>query len=265
MKNLEELARLAIAGDKGAVANLVSELQDDVYALAIRMLWHPQDAEDATQEILIRIVTRLSQFDFKSRLKTWAFRVASNALLDFKKTPFEQQKLNFDAFADDLAHGVVDEGPPAHERSVLTEEVKIGCTLGMLQCLDRPQRLAYVLGEIFEFSAPEAAEALGLEPDAFRKRLQRAREAVEAFTRSHCGLVGSSAVCQCNKRVTTAIRLGRVQPGQPLFAKSPSAFAETRELIARVEKVRQVVELHRNAAPRKSATDFAQLIAQSLG
>ena len=40
--------------------------QDDIYRLTLRMLWNREDAEDATQEILVRIVTRLSQFGFRS-------------------------------------------------------------------------------------------------------------------------------------------------------------------------------------------------------
>src|SRR5690349_23737072 len=149
---LEELARRAVGGDRDAVAAVVRALQGDIHALALRMLWQPEDAEDATQEILVRVVTRLGQFDFQSRLKTWVYRVATNYLLDVKKSCVERQKLNFVAFADDLKEGLSSDGPLEHERALLTEEVKIGCTLGLLQCLDRPHRLAYVLGEIFDWS-----------------------------------------------------------------------------------------------------------------
>jgi RNA polymerase sigma factor (sigma-70 family) len=89
---LEALARRAVDGDRDAVASIVRELQANVYALALRMLWNPQDAEDATQEILVRVVTRLAQFDFKSRLRTWAYRVATNYLLDVKKSCVEREK-----------------------------------------------------------------------------------------------------------------------------------------------------------------------------
>ena len=68
---LETLARQALAGDREALNTLVRALQDDIYRLALRMLWNREDAEDATQEILVRIVTRLSQFEFRSQLKTW--------------------------------------------------------------------------------------------------------------------------------------------------------------------------------------------------
>ena len=52
---LEDLARLAIDGDRGALDLLVRELQRDIYGLSLRMLWNKEDAEDATQEILVRI------------------------------------------------------------------------------------------------------------------------------------------------------------------------------------------------------------------
>ena len=260
---LEALARRAVDGDRDAVAGIVRELQANMYALALRMLWHPQDAEDATQEILVRVVTRLAQFDSKSRLRTWAYRVATNYLLDVKKSCVERQKLSFTSFAEDLAEGLSD-GPADHERSVLMEEVKIGCTLGMLQCLDRPHRLAYVLGEILDLPANEAADVLELEAAAFRKRLQRAREAIEAFTRSHCGLVSAEAACACNRRVPAAVRLGRVQPNELRFAEAGSSFAEARELIRGIEEAKRAIELHRATRPRDASVDFTRRVVSAL-
>jgi RNA polymerase sigma factor (sigma-70 family) len=261
---LEVLARRAVDGDRDAVASIVSALQANLYALALRMLWHPQDAEDATQEILVRVVTRLAQFDFKSRLRTWAYRVATNYLLDVKKSCVERQKLSFTSFAEDLADGLSPDGPADHERSVLTEEVKLGCTLGMLQCLDRPHRLAYVLGEILDLPAPEAAEALDLEPAAFRKRLQRAREAIETFTRAHCGLVFDAAACACNRRVPAAVQLGRVQPNALHFATSGTSFSEARQFIRGIEEAKRVIELHRGTRPHGATVDFTRRVVSAL-
>src|SRR4051812_8730668 len=142
---LEELARQAVEGDRDALDRLVRDLQGDIYGLALRMLWNREDAEDATQEILVRVVTRLAQFNFQSKLSTWVYRTAVNYILDVKKSPVERMQLTFHAFGEDLAEGLSADGPGDAERSVLTEEVKIGCTLGILQCLDRAHRLAYVL------------------------------------------------------------------------------------------------------------------------
>lgn len=261
---LEDLARHAIAGDREALDRLVKALQGDLYGLALRMLWNREDAEDATQEILVRTVTRLAQFDFRSRLKTWVYRIAVNYILDVKKSPIERMQLNFQRFGDDLVEGLSSDGPADSERSVLVEEVKIGCTLGMLQCLDRPHRLAYLLGEILELSGPECAETLGISPELSRKRLQHARTAIEAFTRVHCGLASDHAACACHRRVSRACRLGRIDPDALNFAQQPSSFQEARALVRRAEQARWALQVHRTSQPRASAVDFARRLARAL-
>lgn len=110
-------------------------LQDDIYRLALRMLWNREDAEDATQEILVRIVTRLSQFGFRSRLKTWAYRLSVNYILDLKKSPIERLNLTFQQFGENLTRGIEPVSATETERSVLIDEVKVGCSLATLQCL----------------------------------------------------------------------------------------------------------------------------------
>jgi RNA polymerase sigma factor (sigma-70 family) len=260
----EELARQALKGDRGALADLVRALQDDIYALAVRVLWNPADAEDATQEILVRVVTRLGQFDFASKLRTWVYRVAVNYLLDVKKSATERLRLRFGALGDDLADGLSPEGPEDAELSLLTTEVKIGCTMAMLQCLDRPHRTAYVLSEILELPAAEVAEALAIDPAALRKRLERARERVWAFTRVHCGLVSETAPCQCNHRVLAAIRVGRVDPSEPRFAEVAGSFEAARELVRRVEGARRALEIHRGDTPKSSRIDFARRVIAAL-
>jgi len=143
-------------GDAAALDELVRSVQDDVYGLAIRMLWDPDDAQDATQEILVKVVTRLDRFRGDSALRTWVYRVAVNHLLTTRRRRVEQRGWTFEAFAEDLAAGLdmgaADASSPAEE--LLAEEVKVGCTLGMLQCLDRPQRVAYILGEAVPLPSP---------------------------------------------------------------------------------------------------------------
>jgi len=261
---LEDIARRAVDGDRDALDSLVRGLRGDIYGLSLRMLWNREDAEDATQEILVRTVTRLSQFDFRSKLKTWVYRIAFNYILDVKKSPVERLHLTFERFADDLLDGLSSDGPADAERSLLTEEVKVGCTLGMLQCLDRPHRLAYILGEIFDLPGPEAAEALTISPELFRKRLQHARAAIESFTRAYCGLASDTAACACHRRVPAALRAGRVRANTLDFAATASSFQETRELIRQVEAGRRALEVHRTSQPRRASVDFVRRLAQAI-
>jgi len=261
---LEQLAQRAIEGDRDALDSMVRALQGDIYGLALRMLWNREDAEDATQEILVRIVTRLSQFGFRSRLKTWAYRIAVNYILDVKKSAIEQLHLSFERFADNLVRGREPVSASDTEQSMLIEEVKVGCSLAMLQCLDRPHRVAFVLGEILEFSGPEAAEILGIESALFRKRLQLAREAVLDFTRRYCGLVSDSASCHCNRRVPSSAvtSFSETQPLQ--FASRATSFQEARDLVRQVEDAGAALALHRTSAPKASTIDFAHRLVSDI-
>ena len=78
---LEELVARARGGDAAALESVVAAVEKDVRRLALRFLWNPQDAEDAAQEILVRIVTGLEGFRGDSSFRTWVYRVACNALL----------------------------------------------------------------------------------------------------------------------------------------------------------------------------------------
>lgn len=257
---LEDLVRLAIDGDQGALDLVVRALQPDVYGIALRMLWNKEDAEDATQEILVRVVTRLSQFDFRSRLRTWAYRIAVNYVLDVKRSATERLQLTFESLGDGLIEGLSQDGPSGTEQSLMIEEVKVGCSMAMLQCLDRPHRIAYILGDIMELSGPDAAEALEISADLFRKRLQHARTAVLSFTKGHCGLVSDSAPCCCNRQVTSNARSGRINAEWPAFAGRSTSFQESRDLLRQVDEARRAVALHRTSQPKNSDIDFARRI-----
>jgi len=263
---LENDARRAIDGDREALDRLVGALQSDIYAVAVRMLCHREDAEDATQEILVRIVTRLSQFDFRSKLKTWAYRVAVNYILDVKKSRVEQLRFSFEQFADDLTltNGLHRDAPSETERLILIEEVKMGCTFGMLQCLDRPHRMAFVLGEIMEISGPDAAEALEISYDVFRKRLQHARSAILSFTKTYCGLASDTAACRCNRQLPGAVQAGKVRADSCSFATQSLSFDDAKTLVRRVDEARWASEVHRSSRPRGSSVELARQIIDTL-
>jgi RNA polymerase sigma factor (sigma-70 family) len=269
---LEDLVLKARQGNRESLEDLVSAIQDRVYGLAVRMLWHPEDARDATQEILVRIVTRLGTFRGESSFSTWAHRVAANYLLTARKSRLEKQAYTFQRFGEELDEGL-SPGPavPATgETALLLEEVKVGCTLGMLTCLDRPRRLAYILGDILEMESNEAARVLAIRPAAFRKRLSRAREAIVAFTRAKCGLVSPERPCRCHRRLAHALRLGRVDREHLLFADAEAAgrFPAVLAEIRRLEEVRRVAAVFRShprfAAPANFAGEIRRLLDAPL-
>jgi RNA polymerase sigma factor (sigma-70 family) len=132
--SLEGLVVRAQAGDRPALEAVIRAVQGNVYGLALRFLWHPQDAEDASQEILVRILTGLGSFRGESRFRTWAYRVACNTLLTLRKQRMERRALSFEQMGEDLARGLSDAPlsvEPEVDHALLLEEVKIGCTLAI--------------------------------------------------------------------------------------------------------------------------------------
>lgn len=260
-----EAIRAAVAGDRAALEEIVRTVQDPVYGIALRMLWHPEDARDATQEILVRVVTQLASFKGESALSTWVYRIAVNHLLNVRKSRLESQNYTFARFGSELDAGLEESiagEEISPEQQVLVEEIKIGCTLGMLTCLNREHRLAYILGEILEMESPEAAAILEISESAYRKRLSRARSEIIEFTRRKCGLVNATNRCHCRKRVKSAIETGRIVPGNPLFAL-PVTEAEKTEAVRHVrqlEEMRRIASIYRSHPRFRAPDDFTRAI-----
>lgn len=226
------LVERAAAGDAAAVDDLVHRHQPWIYNIAIRMLAHPHDAEDATQEILIKALTRLSSFEGRSRFRTWLYRIVVNHVLNMKRGRLEPETLTFSCYAHGLDTTPDLDPPDAASVPVdvrlLVDEARINCTSGMLLCLDRGQRLVYILGEIFGVSDAVGAELLETSRDNFRQRLARARRELHNFMNDKCGLVDPANPCRCAKKTRGFIEAGYVDPTHLRFARA--RIREVREL-----------------------------------
>lgn len=262
---LLKLVREAQNGDQKALEQVIRNVQDRVYHLSMRMLVNPEDAHDATQEILILIITKLSTFKGKSSFYTWVYRVAANYLVNAKKILAREQGLNFEMFRMDLESGLVADSAPSAENLVFLNELRISCTMAMLLCLDIKHRVAYVLGDILEMDHNEAAEILGVSRETYRKRLSRARANVVAFTTKNCGLVNEGAKCSCPRRLPAAMAMGRVQPDNITYAtKDAPSYEDVLEHTKKVEGALRTLKLQRATPQFTSPEDFSALVAKNV-
>nr|MDT0663801.1 RNA polymerase sigma factor [Micromonospora sp. DSM 115978] len=224
---LEHLVSAAQDGDTAALERLVRAVHERVYRLALRMTSRPPDAEDATQEILLKLVSRLSTYRGEAAFTTWVHRLAVNHLLDRRKSCVERMEFSFDRFAEDLLDGLSAGPSAAPDAALLEREVQLACTHAVLACLDRDHRIAYILGEILEVDSTDGGYVCDVSPATFRKRLSRARGRVRRHLAAHCGLVNTDAPCHCSKRVDTAVRTGRVTPGRLEFVDISTGASTT--------------------------------------
>ncbi len=228
------LVRCVQSGSKEALELLIARHQRWIYNIALRMVFLPEDAEDATQEILIKLLTKLSTFRGESQFRTWLYRLVVNHLLNMKRARAEAKTMSFEDYGRELDSTPEDDlAAPDSQRpdaQLLIEEAKIGCTSAMLLCLTREQRLVYVLGEIFGVTDRVGAELLDISRDSFRQKLARARRDLYNFMQGKCGLVKASNPCRCAKKMQGFIQLDHLDPQHLLFARE------------RIVQVREVAE-----------------------
>ncbi len=220
------LVEKAVSGDKHALEELIISVKDKIYNLSLRMLWNPSDAEDVTQEILIKVITNLSKFRHESKFSTWVYSIATNHLINLKKRGLENQELSFEIFEKGIEEGFNTREPvfvSEVDRNILAEELKVSCTHAMLLCLDREHRMIYILSSMFGINSKEGASIMNITPEAYRKRLSRTREKMKSFMKKNCGLVNQNKTCNCHKRVEVAIENRRINPEHLIFVNKQLA------------------------------------------
>ena len=202
----------ALNGSSKSLEQLIKRHQHYIYNIALKMVLSPFDAEDITQEVLIKIVTKLSQFKGKSNFRTWLYRITFNHFLKMKKYKLEDNIISFEQYGkelDDIEDVALTEEEKQSQRELI-KEAKFGCMMGMLLCLNRQQRLVYILGEIFEADHTIGSELLEISKANFRKRLERARKDLYQFMNNKCGLINKTNPCRCSRKTSGFIKNGWV-------------------------------------------------------
>jgi RNA polymerase sigma factor (sigma-70 family) len=217
------LAEFAQQGDKEALVKLIKAHQAWIFNIALRMVYDREEAADVTQEALIKMITKLSTFKGESKFRTWLYRIVANHVINMKKRQAEKMVTSFEEYGAAL-DGIEDADLPDSksgqvDANLLVEEAKVSCMTGMLLCLNREQRLIFILGEIFKVSDTVGGELLEISRDNFRQRLSRARKDLYNFMNEKCGLLNRGNPCRCARKTKGFIELGIVDPQSLTFSQ----------------------------------------------
>lgn len=166
----ELLARFA-AGDQAAARSLTARLVPRIHALARRMLGDPTEAEDVTQEAMLRLWKIAPDWrDEGVAVGTWLYRVAGNLCIDRLRRRRERPAAELGEHADEAP------GPQAR----LEGADRAAALRAALATLPDRQRLAIVLRHLEERPNPEIAEILETSVEAVESLLARGRRALAA-------------------------------------------------------------------------------------
>lgn len=234
----------AIGGDKKALNELIVIHEPFIYNVAWKFTNDQNEANDLTQEVLIKVITKLSTFKGNSSFRTWLYRIVFNEFMQTKRRPMEDKWEDFDDFSNQLnAIPSPELTMEEEEDQVLrTKTARVRCMSGMLMCLTREQRLIYLLGDVFQIDHNLGADIFEISKENFRKKLSRTRKEFHAFMNNQCGLVNLNNPCRCSKKAKAMEAAGRMQTDKKLFDPNFSAtIAEYAEEVA--DKVADAIDL----------------------
>lgn len=159
-------------GDMEAFASLARKYEGQLYRQALRMLGNHDDAQDAVQEVLVRLMRALPSYEAKAKFSTWLFQVTANTCVDLLRR--RQHRVTTVALDPDLP--ISDENSdPDNKCEKGFREHLLNQALGLLP---ESQRLLLELRDRQELSNDQVADMLGIDVGTLKSRLHRARQAL---------------------------------------------------------------------------------------
>lgn len=177
-----ELVAGARGGDPEALEALVSRAYPVVHRWALVRTGDPAEADDLTQDVLVRMIQRLDAYQGDARFTTWLYTVTRNAAADRFRRQRRRRRLEDDPRTPG---GVLPDAPASPDELAGCEEMA-GLVRTFYQELPARQREVFDLADLQGLPSPEIAERLGIEPVSVRAHLFKARRALRTRILEAC-------------------------------------------------------------------------------
>jgi RNA polymerase sigma factor (sigma-70 family) len=210
----------ALNGDRNALDTLVARHHPWIYNIARRMVLKNEDAEDIAQEIIIKMLTKLSTYNHaKAAFNTWLYRIIVNHVINMKTRGYEPYVKKLEEYYVCLNDMQDEEPENTPEMQLMISDLKIGCLEGVFLCLDRRQRIVFILVVAFNVSDKQGSEIMEISKANFRKILSRARSKLFQYMDGNCGIVNEKSPCKCRNKVTGYVKAAELTPDKITFAQ----------------------------------------------
>jgi RNA polymerase sigma-70 factor (ECF subfamily) len=196
-----ELVALAASGDEDAFAQLVARYQAAIKSYLYRLTACREDAEDLVQEVWIAVFTRLATLTERMEVRTWLFAITTDLAMGEPRVkarwPVEAQakaktQVASEPEVDDLLHRTHWESPRA--RYEMREHIDF-CFTCIMKTLPLDEHIAFMLCDLYDLTAAEAAEVLGGSAADIDAAVRQARSTMAHIFEQRCGLIRQQGVC----------------------------------------------------------------------
>ena len=179
--NDTEIINQVVGGNQQAYALLVNRYQEYVFTLVLRIVKNREDAEEVSQDVFIKAYKNLNSFRGDSKFSTWLYTIVNNTGISFlRKRKLEIYSLDNEAVferADNIDSGV--------RANVIEQKSKQAMVNEAIAQLSREDALAITLFYKAEQSLEEMAKAMGIETNAAKVSLHRARTRLKSKMENH--------------------------------------------------------------------------------
>ena len=219
------------------VAELYKTYGRRVFNLAYRMTGDRSVAEDILQEVFVRVVRHAHTFRGDSSIYSWIYVIAKNACLQSKRRSFRGFERLIEGVEKPAEAPVSDEV----EKRYYVQQVKDGCLTGLLRCLSFHQRVAFILGTLYDIPTDTIARIMKKSANSVRILVSRARANLKAFLCDNCSLYDAANRCRCENMIHFSRQNAWVSEYDPRM--SPAFIeAELREFRSEVHLYRSLLE-----------------------
>ena len=185
-ENLSALIRGAKAGDEAAFEGLVRRHYEQIYRWALARTGDRDEADDVTQETLVRLHRHIGGFDGRSAFSTWLYQVTRSAAADLHRKRSRRERLALNVKHESPAVAI----DPREDEETTDERRASDLVKTFLEKLSERQREIFDLVDLQGFSTVEVSAMLKMEPVTVRSHLFRARKAIRRkILESHPELV----------------------------------------------------------------------------
>lgn len=238
-----------------------------LYNVAFRITGTSQDAEDALQEAYISAYKSISQFNQKSSINTWLYKITVNSSLKYikKRNAFpvsymsKEQGISENAFFERL------KSYDSVEDEVLYNDMRESCLQMFIECLPKMQRISFVLKVIMGLSVIDVSDILEISESSVKTNVFRARDTMKKHMNGKCSFIDPKNPCQCNLWVNYAIKNNKKHLIPKLQAPKRPLGDLKKQVLTEMNFLKKISILYNNEpnypAPSKFISNIKKMIS----